>query len=68
MNNSRDFDLDCIRRRFSGLLSGFAKAVPAESIVTYGYTPAADSSQCPFIIKPSSHERVAIEAHRSDWL
>jgi hypothetical protein len=69
MTNPKDFDLECIRRRFAGLLSTFgAKAAAAEPIVTYGYASAADSTLCPFIIKPSSHERVAIEAHRGDWL
>jgi len=70
MTNPKDFDLACIRRRFSGLLSAFgnAKAVAAEPAVTYGYASAAASTLCPLIIKPSSHERVVIEAHRSDWL
>ena len=70
MTNPKDFDLDCIRRRFAGLFSTFgaAKPVAAEPVVTYGYASAADSAQCPFIIKPSSHERVVIDAHRSDWM
>ena len=70
MTNAKDFDLDCIRRRFAGLFSTFgaAKAAAAESVVTYSYASAADPTLCPFIIKPSSHERVVIEAHRSDWL
>ncbi|HEY4165549.1 MAG TPA: hypothetical protein VGM96_02200 [Reyranella sp.] len=70
MTNPKDFDLDCIRRRFAGLFStlGAAKTAASEPVVTYGYASTADSTQCPFIIKPSSHERVAIEAHRSDWL
>ena len=69
MTNPKDLDLDCIRRRFVGLFSGFAaKPVAAEPVVTYGYASAANSSQCPFIIKPSSHQRVVIDAHRSDWL
>ena len=70
MTNPKDFDMNSIRRRFTGLFSAFgaAKAVAAEPVVTYGYASAADSSQCPFIIKPSSHQRVVIDAHRSDWL
>jgi hypothetical protein len=70
MTNPKDFDLECIRRRFAGLFSTFGatKTAAAEPVVTYGYASAADSSQCPFIIKPSSHERVVIEAHRGDWL
>lgn len=70
MTSPKTFALDSIGRRFAGLFSAFAgaKAAPAEPVVTCGYASAADSSQCPFIIKPSSHERVAIEAHRSDWL
>ena len=39
-----------------------------QAVATYGYASAADSSQCPFIIKPSSHERVVIDAHRGDWM
>ena len=70
MTNPKEFDLELIRRRFAGLFAAFgpAKVVAAEPVVTYGYASAADSTLCPFIIKPSSHERVAIEAHRSDWL
>lgn len=70
MTNPKTFDLESIGRRFAGLFSAFSgtKAVPPEPVVTYGYASAADSTQCPFIIKPSSHERVAIEAHRCDWL
>jgi len=70
MTNSKTFALDSIGRRFTGLFSAFGapKAAAAEPVVTYGYASAADSSQCPFIIKPSSHQRVVIEAHRSDWL
>jgi hypothetical protein len=70
MTNPKTFDLESIGRRFAGLFSAFAgaKAAVAEPVVTYGYASAADSSQCPFIIKPSSHERVVIEAHRGDWL
>jgi len=70
MTNPKTFDLDSIGRRFAGLFSAFAgaKAATPEPVVTYGYASAADSTQCPFIIKPSSHERVVIEAHRGDWL
>ena len=70
MTNPKSFYLESIGRRFAGLFSAFggAKGPAAEPVVTYGYASAADSTQCPFIIKPSSHERVAIEAHRSDWL
>ena len=70
MTNPKNFDLDSIGRRFAGLFSAFggAKAVAAEPVVTYGYASVADSTLCPFIIKPSSRERVVIEAHRSDWL
>lgn len=70
MTNPKDFDMDSIRRRFAGLFSAFggAKVAPAEPVVAYGYASAADSSQCPFIIKPSSHQRAVIDAHRSDWL
>ena len=70
MTNPKTFDLESIGRRFAGLFSTFSatKAAPTEPVVTYGYASAADSTQCPFIIKPSSHERVAIEAHRCDWL
>ena len=70
MTNSKDLSLECIRRRFTGLFSAFGSArnaAPAP-VVSYGYASAADSTLCPFIIKPSSHERVAIEAHRADWL
>ena len=70
MTSPKDFDLNCIRRRFTGLFSirAAAKAAAAEPVVTYGYASAADSSLCPFIIRPSSHERVAIDAHRRDWM
>lgn len=70
MTTPKDFDLDCIRRRFTGLFSTFgaAKAVAAQPVVSYGYASASDSSQCPFIIKPTAHERAVIDAHRSDWL
>jgi hypothetical protein len=70
MTNPKNFDLESIGRRFTGLFSAFAgaKAAAAQPVVTCGYASAADSTLCPFIIKPSSHERVAIETHRSDWL
>jgi hypothetical protein len=70
MTNSKTFALHSIGRRFTGLFSAFgaAKAAAAEPIITYGYASAADSTLCPFIIKPSSHERVVIDVHRSDWL
>ena len=70
MTNSKDFDRDSIRHRFTGLFMAFgaARATTAEPVVTYGYASAPDSAQCPFIIKPSSHERVVIDAHRSDWM
>ena len=70
MTNPKTFDLSSIARRFAGLFPAFAgaKAAAVEPIVTYGYASAVDSTLCPFIIKPSSHERVVIEAHRSDWL
>ncbi|MFI5032145.1 MAG: hypothetical protein ACHQPH_15725 [Reyranellales bacterium] len=70
MTDPKDFDLDCIRRRLTGLFSifGGAKAAASERVVTYGYASAADLNQCPFIIKPSSHQRVIIDTHRSDWL
>lgn len=70
MTNSKDFDLESLRRRFTGLFSAFgaARAAVTEPVVTYGYASAADLTQCPFIIKPSSHQRVVIDAHRSDWL
>jgi len=70
MTNSKDFDLESIRRRFTGLFAAFggAKDAPAEPVVTYDYALAADSTQCPFIIKPSQYERVMIEAHREDRL
>ena len=69
MTNPKTFDLEFIGRRFAGLFSARgAKAAEVEPVVTYGYVSAADSTLCPFIIKPSSHERVAIEAHRGDWL
>ena len=70
MTNPKTFDLESIGRRFAGLFSVFAsaKATTAEPVVTYGYASTVDSTLCPFIIKPSSHERVVIEAHRSDWL
>ncbi len=68
MTNPKDLDLDCIRRRFAGLFSTFgaARTTAAEPVVTPDYASAADSTSCPFIIKPSSHERVVIEAHRGD--
>jgi hypothetical protein len=68
---AKDFDLQSIRRRFTGLFSGLGTAGKADGpqpVVSYGYASAADSTLCPFIIKPSSHQRVVIEAHRSDWL
>jgi hypothetical protein len=68
---TKDFDLQSIGRRFTGLFSAFGtagRAMAHHPVVSYGYASAADSSLCPFIIKPSSHERVAIDAHRSDWL
>ena len=68
---NKDFDMVSIRRRFAGLFSAFggaAKVVEAQPVVTYGYASAGDSTLCPFIIKPSSHERVAIDAHRGDWM
>ncbi len=68
---ANDFDLQSIRRRFTGLFSAFgtaSKTVGAQPVITYGYASAADSTLCPFIIKPSSHQRVVIEAHRSDWM
>ncbi|MBS0525577.1 MAG: hypothetical protein JSS04_18245 [Proteobacteria bacterium] len=70
MTNPKDFDMESIRRRFTGLFSAFGgvKTAAAGPVVNHGYASAADSTQCPFIIKPSSHERVAIDAHRSDWL
>jgi hypothetical protein len=70
MTNPKSFDLESIGRRFAGLFSAFGAAKPeaVEPVVTYGYASAADSSQCPFIIKPSSHERVVIDAHRGDWM
>jgi hypothetical protein len=71
MTNSKNFALISIRRRFAGLFSAFGgtpEAVGAQPVVTYGYASAADSTLCPFIIKPSSHQRVVIDAHRSDWL
>ena len=70
MISPKSFGLESFGRRFAGLLSSFggAKTVPVEPIVTYGYVSTAGSTLCPFIIKPSSHQRVVIEAHRSDWL
>jgi hypothetical protein len=70
MTNPKNFDLESIGRRFTGLFSAFGggKVAAAQPVVTYGYTLPADSTSCPFIIKPSPHERVVIEAHRSDWL
>ncbi len=70
MTNPKSFDFDSIGRRFAGLFSVFAgaKALAPEPVVTYGYASSVDSTLRPFIIKPSSHERVAIETHRSDWL
>ncbi len=70
MTNPKDFDLDSIRRRFAGLFSalGGPRALAAEPAVAYTYASAANSTPCPFMIRPSSHERVAIEAHRGDWL
>ena len=68
---TKDFDLQSIGRRFTGLFSAFGtagKAMAPQPVITYGYASAVDSTLCPFIIKPSSHQRVAIEAHRSDWL
>jgi len=68
---TKDFDPRSIRRRFAGLFSAFGttgKAVGPQAVASYGYASAADPTPCPFIIKPSSHERVAIDAHRSDWL
>ena len=68
---AKDFDLQSIRRRFSGLFAAFGtagKAVVPQAVVSYGYASASDSTLCPFIIKPSSHQRVIIDAHRSDWL
>jgi hypothetical protein len=68
---TKDFDLETIRRRFTGLFSGFGMATRTaepQPTVTYGYASAADSTLCPFIIKPSSHQRVAIDAHRDDWM
>lgn len=69
MANSKTFGLEVIGRRFNGLLAAFgARAMAAEAAVACGYASAADSTQCPFIIKPSSRQRVVIDAHRSDWL
>jgi hypothetical protein len=68
---TKDFDLESIRRRFTGLFGGFggaARVAEPQPIITYGYASAADSTLCPFIIKPSSHQRVAIDAHRDDWM
>ena len=69
MSNSKNFGLDSLGRRFAGLLSAFgARVVAAEPVVTCDYASVADSTLCRFIIRPSAHERVAIEAHRSDGL
>lgn len=70
MTNPRHFGLESFGRRFAGLFSAFGGTKPAaiEPVVAYGYVSTADSTLCPFIIKPSSHQRVVIEAHRSDWL
>jgi hypothetical protein len=68
---AKDFDLRSIRRRFAGLFSTFgtaSKPVGPQPVVTYGYASASDSTLCPFIIKPSSHQRAIIDAHRGDWL
>jgi hypothetical protein len=71
MTAAKDFDLTAIRRRFTDLFSPLgaaAKAAGRQPAVSYGYMSAAASTPCPFIIRPSSRQRVVIEAHRSDWL
>jgi len=64
---TKDLDLDALRPRFSTVVStlgcwlGVLRRSPAHHV-----DPALGAEQA--MIRPSPHERVAIEAHREDRL
>ncbi len=62
---TKELDLDVSRRRFSTVVSALGQWLGAlRGSSTRPVDPALGAEQA--MIRPSQHERVAIEAHRED--
>jgi hypothetical protein len=71
VNPDKELDLDALRPRFSTVVAALGSRITAlAAVLRRPTTPPADPALGvePMMIKPSPHERVAIETHREDRL